>query len=62
MRRYGNRKRSSEEKKAAAQQLLTYRRTLDGLSCDDLARSYGLSVPDAQALLEGEKLRRSAWR
>lgn len=46
--------------RAAALQMLTFRVSLDGLTPEGLARSYGLSLPDATELLKRETLRRRA--
>lgn len=57
---YGNKQRTLEAKRTAAVMLLTYRRTLDGLTAEDLARTTGISVPEASSMLERERLVRGS--
>jgi hypothetical protein len=57
-RQYGNKKRTRADMRAAALQMLTFRASLDGLTPEQLSRSYGLSLPDATDLLNKEVQRR----
>jgi len=57
-RTFSRQARSLEQKRTFAVQLVTMRRTLDGYTAEDLARASGLSVPEAAAMLERERMHR----
>lgn len=55
---YPPKQRTLDQARAFATQVLVYRDSLDGYTAEDLARSTGLGLPEAQAMLERERLRR----
>lgn len=57
-RQYGNRKRTKQDMRGSALMMLTMRQSLDGLTAEQISRSYGLPIPEAADLLKKEKLRR----
>lgn len=60
MRSYGPRKRTKQDQRAAAFTMLTLRASLEGVTRELLTRSYGLTEPEAQAMLMKELARRKA--
>lgn len=56
---YGNKARTREQKRAALVQMLVMRRSLDGVTVESLARSYGLPVGEIDKLLRAETARRA---
>lgn len=60
MRSYGSKKRTKQDMRASALTMLTMRASLDGMTREGLVRSYGLTEPEAQAMLMKEQARRKA--
>lgn len=61
-RSYGNKQRTMDQKRAAALQLVVMRRSLDGYTAEEFARVTGLSLPEASAMLERERMHRERVR
>jgi hypothetical protein len=59
-RQFGNKRRTQQDKRVALQSLLVMRRTLDGLTAEDLARTHGLPVAECGAALEAQRAVREA--
>lgn len=57
---YGSKARTVEQKRTFAVMLVTQRRSIDGYTADDLARTSGISLPEATAMLERERMIRAA--
>jgi hypothetical protein len=60
MRSYGPKKRTKQDMRVAAFTMLTMRASLEGVTREMLVRSYGLTEPEAQAMLMKEQARRKA--
>jgi hypothetical protein len=58
--RYTSGHRSADAIRTKAVMLLTYRTRLDGYTAEQFSRETGLSLPEATALLERERLMRGA--
>lgn len=59
-RQYGSKQPSKIAMRAACMTMLTMRPTLDGVEPHTLVRCYGLTLPEATAMLETERKRRAA--
>lgn len=59
-RSYSPKKRSKADRRIAVLAMLTLRATMEGVTPETLARSYGLTEAEAQAMLMKERARRAA--
>lgn len=56
---YGTKTRTRAQVRAALVQMLVLRRSLDGVTAGDLARSYKLPLSEIDQLLQAESARRA---